>query len=402
MKTARQLEILLFSLLAVGMIYIFNSSIIHSQNVFGDPHRFFVLHAGWTFLGLVAYALFKKIQLKTLISYSTLLYFSCVGLLVFLALWGILPCSMSTTFVPCINSANRWLVVNPAPLPKVPFIGEISFQPAELAKIALILFLTSKLKQYSGKSKNYQGFKAYMLYTGLFAFLVLLQPNMSTALLFFGIGTAMYMISGQSIKPFYYVAPIILAAAVLLILLSPYRRERLFTFVNHTQTNSDTQEGYQVKQVKIALGSGGLFGVGFGNSRQKYTYLPEVSTDSIFAVVGEEFGWIGSVAILGIFLSLILKGLEVAKESTEMTHKLTATGITCWLGLQVLIHLSANAGLIPYTGVPLPFISYGGSSLIFSMVSMGILVGISRSNDSIQIAKPRKSQNSLRKALAVK
>ncbi len=380
MKTARQIELILFTLLIIGMLFIFNSSIIHSQNVFGNPHRFFILHLGWVLLGVICFKLFSRINVKKLISFAPVLYYTCIGLLVFLALWGVLPCSMSISFVPCINSANRWLVINPSPLPKVPFIGELSFQPSELAKIALILFLSVKLKQYLDKSNSTKAFKAFLIYSGIFSFLILLQPNMSTAVLIFAIGAVMYFSTGLSLKPFMYLIPMFLFFACLLIVVSPYRRERLLTFVNHSQSNIDTEEGYQVKQVKIALGSGGIFGVGFGNSRQKYTYLPEVSTDSIFAVIGEEFGWIGSILVLSIFMLLIIKGLDVAKESTDMTYKLTAVGISTWLGVQVFIHMTANAGLIPYTGVPLPFISYGGSSILFTMIAMGILISISRSN----------------------
>ncbi len=380
MTTARQIEITLFVLLAVGLVFIFNSSIIHSQNVFGDPHRFFILHLGWVVLGIAGFKLFSNIKLNNLISLSPVLYLMSIIFLGFLALWGVLPCDMSIGFAPCINSANRWLVLNPPPLPQVPFIGELSFQPSELAKIILILFLAYKLQNLTGKKNNSTSFKAYILYTGLLSFLILLEPNMSTGVLIFIIGTVMYFAAGHSIKPFFYLLPIMLVIALLLIIISPYRRERLMTFINRSSENTSTEEGYQVKQVKIALGSGGLAGVGFGNSRQKYTYLPEVSTDSIFAVVGEEFGFLGTSLILGAFLYLILKGFEVAKACQDLTAKLCAVGISTWMGTQVLIHMFANSGLIPYTGVPLPFISYGGSSLIFSMIAIGILISISRSN----------------------
>lgn len=380
MKTARQIEITIYTLLLVGLIFIYNSSIVHSQNVFGNPHRFFILHFGWVILGLLGFTLLSKINYHKILNIAPLLYILTVGLLLFLGLWGVLPCSVSTPFAPCVNSANRWLVLNPAPFPKIPFVGELSFQPSELAKIAIIIFLAFKLKSYSHNDKTYMAFKAYMLYTGVFSALIMMEPNMSTSVLVFLIGSIMYLASGFSIRPFYFLVPIMFTLAIIFVLISPYRRERLMTFINRTHTTSQIEEGYQVNQVKIALGSGGLFGVGFGQSRQKYTYLPEVATDSIFAVIGEEFGFLGSLAICAVFFYLIYKGFEVAKNARSTSGKLLAVGVTSWIGLQFLIHMMANSGVIPYTGVPLPFISYGGSSLLFSMLAMGILINIANTD----------------------
>lgn len=382
MKIARQIEYTVYFLLLVGIVFIYNSSIVHSQNIFGNPHRFFTLHLGWVVLGLLGFKVLSVFKYKKLVELSPVFYIITLIFLLFLALWGILPCSMSTSFAPCINSANRWLVFNPSPLPKFPFIGELSFQPSELAKLTIVLFLAFKLKYLGNKQKSNdaknKSFSAYILYASLFSALILLEPNMSTAILVFAIGTAMYVASGETLKPFIYLLPVLSVLFVLFIFISPYRRERLMTYMNKTHATSSTEEGYQVKQVKIALGSGGFFGVGFGQSRQKYTYLPEVATDSIFAVIGEEFGFIGSFVISGAFLFLVLKILEVAKDAGSFEGKLLATGVATWLGTQFLIHMAANSGLIPYTGVPLPLISYGGSSLLFCMVALGVVINISR------------------------
>ncbi len=375
MKTAREIEYVVYFLLTVGLIFIYNSSIAHSQNIFGNPYRFFILHLGWVALGFLGFKIFSKIAYKRLVGVSSVMYVVTLVFLLFLALWGLLPCTMSTSFAPCINNANRWLVFNPSPLPKLPFIGELSFQPSELAKLAIVLFLAFKFKHLS---KSVKSFSAYLLYASIYSILVLLEPNMSTAIIIFVIGSAMYVASGETLKPFIYLVPVLALLFIAFVLISPYRRERLMTYMNKTHVTSSTEEGYQVKQVKIALGSGGLFGVGFGQSRQKYTYLPEVSTDSIFAVIGEEFGFIGSFVISGAFLFLVLKALEVAKAAGTFEGKLVATGVATWLGVQFLIHMAANSGLIPYTGVPLPLISYGGSSLLFSMIAIGVLVNISR------------------------
>src|SRR3989344_1022862 len=331
MKTAREIEYIVYFLLVVGLVFIYNSSIAHSQNIFGSPYRFFTLHLGWVALGFLGFKIFSKIDYKKLVGLSPAMYIVTLVLLVFLAFWGLLPCTMSTSFAPCINNANRWLVFNPSPLPKLPFIGELSFQPSELAKLAIVLFLAFKFKHLSKKAKS---FSAYLLYASIYSMLVLLEPNMSTAIIIFAIGSVMYIVSGETLKPFFYLLPVLALLFITFVFISPYRRERLMTYMNKTHATSSTEEGYQVKQVKIALGSGCFFGVGFGQSRQKYTYLPEVATDSIFAVIGEEFGFIGSFVISGAFLFLVLKALEVAKSANSFEGKLIATGVATWLGVQ--------------------------------------------------------------------
>lgn len=380
MSTLRQIELTLYGLLFIGVVFIYNASIVHSQAVFNNPHRFILLHLGWVSISLIAFKLVGRIKFDKLITIAPILYISTLMLLVFLALWGVLPCQASTLFAPCKNNANRWLVLNPSPLPALPFIGELSFQPSEAAKIALILFLAFKLAKYVKSRKQQQPFSAFFIYTSIFSFLVFLEPNMSTGLLIFIIGTIQYFASGYTLKPFAFLTPILLFLALMMVILSPYRRERLLTFIGRTQKLTQATEAYQVSQVKIALGSGGFFGVGFGNSRQKYTYLPEVSTDSIFAIIGEELGYLGTLVILVAFALLLYNCIQLTKSTKTLEAKLVGIGIVAWILTQTLIHLGANSGLIPYTGVPLPFISYGGSSMLFSMIAMGILISISRSN----------------------
>lgn len=165
--------------------------------------------------------------------------------------------------------------------------------------------------------------------------------------------------------------------ALLFVLTSPYRRDRLMTFVQGHSQVDDLSSGYQIKQVSIALGNGGLFGVGFGQSKQKY-YLPEVSSDSIFAIIGEEFGFIGSLAFLVAYIFLLYRGFKIALNQNDEVRRLLCIGVISWLGVQLLIHVAANSSLIPYTGVPVPLISYGGSSMLFSLMGLGVLAGLSR------------------------
>ncbi len=379
MKSARTVEYIVYTLLLLGVVFIYNSSAAHSQNIFGNPHRFFVLHVVWVVLSVAVFNIFIRLDYRKLINISWGLYVVTLFLLLVLAVTGIVPCAASPRFAPCINNANRWLVLNFGNLVRVPFVADFNIQPSELAKYVLILFLALKLG--GGRKKDSSvNFKAYLIYTLVFSGLILLQPNMSTALIIISVGTIMFFVSGADIKPLLVLIPFALLISVLLVLVSPYRRDRLLSFLGNSTTGTQAPEGYQVKQVKIALGSGGVFGVGFGQSRQKYTYLPEVATDSIFGIIGEEFGFLGTAALLSIFMFLVFQGFEIGRKCEHLEGRLVAIGITSWIGLQFLVHVSANSGLIPYTGVPLPLISYGGSSMLFSMIGLGTLVNIGRQN----------------------
>jgi cell division protein FtsW len=159
---------------------------------------------------------------------------------------------------------------------------------------------------------------------------------------------------------------------------SAYRRQRLFTFLSNGG-GQDLSSGYHIKQILIALGSGGFLGVGFGQSRQKFQYLPEVFADSIFAIIGEELGFVGTTFLVLLFAALIYKGYRIALASTDMFSRLLAVGITTWLALQFFVNVGAMTKIIPLTGIPLPLISYGGSSLVFMLIGLGLLANVSRS-----------------------
>lgn len=370
--------VIVFALILIGLLFIYSSTVIHSQNIFGNPHTFFYLHVGWVVIGIIGFAAFYRVDYKfTLNAYKILFNLSVIFLGV-LAIASFIPCDSAIIFAKCVNAANRWFYFNPSPLPQIPFLGELSFQPAEFAKLALIIYLAFTLGNMQKNKKS--PFVTYLIATGLISGLILLQPNMSTAITVFLIGTIMYFVSGADLKPVLILAPIILLLGLTLMLTSPYRRERVLTYLKHEAVESNLEEGYQIRQVKIALGSGGLMGVGFGQSRQKYRYLPEVASDSIFAILGEEFGFLGTFAISALFLIFVYQGLLVARKAKDLPSRLLAVGITSWIGIQFFIHTLANSGLIPYTGVPIPLISYGGSSMAFSMSGLGILANIHKNS----------------------
>jgi cell division protein FtsW len=318
-----------------------------------------------------------KINILKIITLNKFFYIFSLMFLVILALASFIPCEQPLIFARCENEANRWFYFNPTPLPQIPLIGEIGFQPSEFAKFTLILFLGVQLS--ISHKKKYRHFWNYLFASGAYAGLILLQPNMSTAVTVFAIGTFMYLASGASIKPLIIMTPLILLLGFIFIVSTPYRRERLATYLKPNETSLDSDEAYQIKQAKIALGSGGLFGKGFGESRQKYGYTPEIASDATFAIVGEEFGFIGVTILLFVYGGLIYKGMLIAKRSDDPVFSLIAVGITTWIGLQVLVHVCSNAGIIPYTGMTLPLISYGGSSLVFTLMGLGLLANINKS-----------------------
>ena len=200
---------------------------------------------------------------------------------------------------------------------------------------------------------------------------------MSNAVLVFLIGTVIYFVSGNSLRPLILSSPIIILTGILVMLSSAYRRARLFTLLGFSD-GSVQEVGYHIRQVLIALGSGGLFGVGFGQSRQKYQYLPELASDSIFAIIGEEFGFVGTTLVILVFTYLIYLGYKIAKNAPDMLGRMLAFGITSWIAIQFFINIAAMTEIIPLTGVPIPLISHGGSGIFFVLLALGILNNIQK------------------------
>ena len=373
---------LTYFLLLFGSLMIYNSTVIYSQNIYGNAYKFAFLHLGWLALGLVGFVFFLSFDYKKLIGWSYFLFSLSLIFLFVLAIFGLIPCESSSSFAPCVNGANRWFYLNPKPLPEIPLLGVFGFQPSEFAKFALIIYLASQITR--NLSRKVDSFTVYAVSTFLTAGLILMQPNMSTAAIIIIIGTVVYFASGAPLKPFVYLTPVIIAVVVLAMLVSPYRRERLFTLLERGQGRQEMLEsGYHINQVSIALGSGGIFGIGFGQSRQKYQYLPEVASDSIFAIIGEEFGYIGTLAVTSVFMYYIYRGILIAKKSEDLLGKLLVIGVISWIGIQFLVNVSAMARIIPLTGIPIPLISYGGSSLVFSLMGLGIVGNVSRQSNDV-------------------
>lgn len=340
---------LVWGLTLFGLLMVGNVSVVEAYRGFGSAWHFFRLQLGWIMIGLVAFIFLARVRLSWLGEIAPVF----LGVNLIFLLLVLLP-GLSQP----ILGARRWLN-----------FGWLNFQPAELAKLSVTLYLST----YLAKGKDWWRAGGVVM---LILFLVALEPDLGTMLIIFFLALAIYFVSGPPLLyPSLFLA-LVGIVSIFLVLISPYRRERALTFFNPER--DPLGSSYQVKQALIALGSGGLWGVGLGQSRQKYAYLPETTTDSIFAIIAEETGFFGSLAVVMAYFLLFWRGLRIAKKVQNLQEKLLATGVTAWLGGQTIINLGAMTALIPLTGVPLPFISYGGSSLVLNLAAAGLLVNLSR------------------------
>jgi cell division protein FtsW len=363
-------------ILFLGLVFLASSSQVYSMNVYSNPFKLTLLQVGWILIGSLVFSIVYFTDIKKLKNVGYVLFYINIFFLIVLGIMGMISCETDIGFAPCIKGARRWLYLNPSPLPPLPFLGVVGFQPGELIKLSLILYLSFQLDKIIKKGDD--PFWFYIITTGIASVLVILQPNMSTALLIFAIGTSIFFTSGANLKKLCMLLPVLAVLAGLLVVLSPYRRARLAGLLSGSSGN-DTN--YHVRQILISLGSGGISGVGFGQSKQKYSYLPEVAADSIFGIIGEEFGFIGTFSIILIFGYFIYKSIKLALTTIEPVYKMLAVGITTWIGLQFFVNVGAMVHIIPLTGVPLPLMSYGGSSLIFTMMALGVLAKIEKLTD---------------------
>lgn len=334
-----------------GLLMIYNSSSYVAFKDFGDKYHYIKDQIAWTVLGFFGLTFFSFFNYRRLYNLSLPILILAIILL-------------ALVFVPGIGvyvlGANRW--VN---------FGFFSLQSSEFAKLALSIYLAA---WFSSKEKG--RLPAFLLLLGLVLGLVIAEPDMGTATIILLQALAIYFLSGAPIWQFFAILPAVGVLGVLFAKLEPYRAERLATFFDFNQ--SIQTSSYHVRQILIALGSGGLTGVGLGNSLQKYAYLPENTTDSIFAIIAEEVGFLGAVLMIAVFAVIILLGFRVAMKVKDNFGRLLAGGITTLIGVQALINLASQTALIPLTGVPLPFISYGGSALIVNLCAIGILLNISK------------------------
>ncbi len=345
-------------LLGVGLVILYSASTVLSFSKFGNnTHYFFNQLTQGVLLGLLCMYVCSKINYHRWQKLAPLLVFLSIVLLALVLVPGI-------GFK--VGNARRWLD-----------IGPLFFQPAEIAKLALIFYIASWIDKRRDEINDfYYGIIPTLVITGAVAGLIILQPDLGTMLVVTVTAFVMLFVGGSKIKHLLWIFVIGLVALGILIKLEPYRLQRLTTFLNPGIDPQGT--GYQINQAMVAIGSGGFFGRGYTESRQKYNYLPEVMGDSIFAVTVEELGFLRSGLIIGLFLVLAFRGLRIANHAPDTFGKMLAVGIISWISFQALINIGAIIGVLPLTGIPLPFVSFGSSALVVLLSAVGILLNISK------------------------
>lgn len=337
-------------LCAFGLLMVYDSSVIMAFKDFNDSYYYIKQQIIWMIVGFSSLLFFSAFDYHKFKVIATPFFF--ISFILLLAV-----------FIPGLGvsggGAHRWLK-----------LGFLTIQPAEIIKLAAVVYIATIFE----KKTRFLPFVLILFFVSIVT--AVFQRDLGSTIVFVLTMSLVYFGAGGKLWYFLIGSPPAVIALVILILSASYRSKRVLAFLDPF---SDIQGfTYHISQILIALGSGGIIGVGLGQSRQKLEYIPEVTTDSIFAIVGEELGLIGASVVIGLFLFLIFRGLKIAQNSNDNFGKILAIGLTSWLGIQVIINLSAMVALLPLTGVPLPFISYGGSALVVNLTAVGILLNISK------------------------
>ena len=351
----KALFLLTCGLVIFGIIMIYNASAILAERRFNDSTLFLKKQFLWAILGLFLMICVSRIDYNILQRLSPYIMVTSFFLLVIVLIVG-----------RNVGGASRWLKV-----------GFLSFQPSEFAKISMIIYLACSLDKKHSRLKNFKrGLLPHLIVLGTFCFLILLEPDLGGAILLASVGLIMFFMGGVKIGYLVYLLLGVLPFLYLVIIKVSYRRRRILSFINPW---SDPQcNGYQIIQSLLALGTGGLFGRGLGNSRQKLLFLPEPHTDFIFPIIGEEWGLIGTLFILSLFILFALQGRNISLKAPNLFGSLLAAGITFMITFQAILNIAVVTACLPTKGLPLPFLSFGGSSLLFNLIGVGILLNISR------------------------
>jgi cell division protein FtsW len=351
------LIILTFSLLAIGLIMVYSASAIWAEYKFHDSFFFAKRQLLFASAGVIAMFFIMNIDYWTWRDWSKVLIIVCFLLLVLVLIPGV---GMVR------NGSRSWIGV-----------GAFSIQPSEFMKLAMIAFLA---KYLSENQKNITSFKRGLLPAlalVFFAFgMIMLQPDLGTGTVMVGTCIAMIFVAGARISHFIGLGILGLAGFAALVLSAPYRIKRITSFLNPWE--DPLGSGFQIIQSLYAIGPGGLFGLGLGQSRQKFFYLPEPQTDFIFAILAEELGFIGGSLVLLLFSLLLWRGVRIALGAPDLYGSFLAIGIISMVAIQVMINIGVVTGLMPVTGITLPFLSYGGSSLTLMLMAIGVLLNISK------------------------
>ncbi|WP_049754864.1 putative lipid II flippase FtsW [Caldicellulosiruptor saccharolyticus] len=340
----------------IGVVMIFSASYYYAYYQFNDSYYFLKKQLIGLLLGIIVMYITSQLDYRIFKKLSILLYVIGAISLILVLIPGI---------GKLVNNARRWID-----------IGPVQFQPSELAKYALVILLASYLDDTAESKSKFKIFVISILLSGVYFALIYKEPNMSTSILILGITMLMLFAGGLNIIYFVTIGVLSLPVLYYLTIKEKYRVERIQALFNPWADPTD--KGYQIIQSLYAIGSGGLFGMGLGQSRQKLLYIPEPHTDFIFSILSEELGFVGAVFVIVLFILFIWRGIVIALHARDRFGTLLAFGVTSIIATQAILNIAVVTASVPATGVPLPFITYGGSSILFHMFGVGVLLSISR------------------------
>lgn len=344
-----------FGLIVFGWVMVYSASALFAENRYHDQFFFLKRQVIWSMIGALFFILAANIPLTFWQTRVRTIYIVTIVALVLVLLIG-----------PKISGARRWI--------RLP---GMNFQPSEIAKIMMVFLVSDYLDRRQSRLRDFKrGIVPLLLLVGLPMGLILIEPDLGTPVLMSGVMVCLLVIGGAPMRHFFVLGALMLPGIVLAVLKVRYRLERLMAYLNPW---ADARgKGYQLVQSLMAMGSGGFFGRGLGSSKIKIANLPDCHTDFVFSILGEELGLMGTLVCAGLFLFLCMRGLKIAKSAPTCFSRLVACGISLTIGFQALINMGVASGLFPTKGMPLPFISFGGSSLVVTMFSVGLLANVSR------------------------
>ena len=347
------------AIVLIGLAVLASASAVEGVERFDDGY-YFLKHQliNGVLPGIILFLIFSKIDYHLIKKVAPI----ALGITVFFLVLVLIP-GIGVSF----GGARRWINV----------FGLFNFQPSEFIKISFLVYLASWLSAKKDDiKKNKDIFITFIFLLGVVSMLLLMEPDLGTLSVIIAFSFVMYFIAGGKLSHIGIFLSIMAIGLMLMILIEPYRFDRFSVFL-HPELDPKGI-GYHVNQAMMAVGSGGILGLGYGHSRQKYNFLPEVTSDSIFAIMAEELGLIVVVGILFLFLNFLLRGINIARSAHDDFGKLLGAGIVAWIGYQTLAHIGANIALVPLTGVPMPFFSYGGTALASLFAAIGIMANISK------------------------
>jgi cell division protein FtsW len=352
-------------LCVVGLVMVLSSSSVEALRNYGSAWLFFQRQLLWLVVGSLALFFTARIDYRVWRKPAVPMLLACGVLLVFVLVPGV---GIS------VGGSSRWLGV-----------GSWRMQPSELTKLAMLLFAADLLARRA--DHVHDALRPVLLAAGAVAFLVMRQPDMGTTLILGCVVVALLWVAGAPMRFMGTLLALSAAGAFVVGMAEPYRRARMLAFLDPWADASNT--GYQIAQSMVGLSSGGITGVGLGASRAKWGFLPNAHTDFIFTIIGEEMGLLGSFLVVGLFVGFAVLGVRAAVRAPDRFGTLVAAGITAWITGQALLNMGAVTGLLPVTGVPLPFVSFGGSSLVIALGAVGILLNVSRQARPSRPARPK-------------